>query len=69
MNQIKEDPIFGMMTSNEDILKGVLKNELTLFRHFEVNLDDCKLLLTWLNNDKSKFPYLIFFCMPNPWHS
>jgi hypothetical protein len=26
-----------------------------------MNLDDCKFFLTWLNNDKSRFPNLIFF--------
>jgi len=34
------------MILSEDILQGILKNEPTLFYNLQVNLDDCKLLLT-----------------------
>jgi hypothetical protein len=50
-NQVDEDSIFvndvnDYTILNEDILQGVSKNEPTLFYDLQVNLDDCKLLLT-----------------------
>jgi hypothetical protein len=42
-----EDSIFGVMTSNEVILHGLLKNELNLFCHLHVKPEDSMLPFSW----------------------
>ncbi len=42
-----DDSIFGAMPFNEDTIHELLKNELTLFHHLHVKLEDCALPLTW----------------------
>jgi hypothetical protein len=44
---IDNDSIFGTMTSNAAILHGLLKNELGLFCHSHVKLEDFVLPLNW----------------------
>jgi hypothetical protein len=43
----EEESIFGAMTSNEVTLKGLLRNELSLFRHLLVKLKEIVLPLIW----------------------
>jgi hypothetical protein len=43
---IDDDSIFGVVTSNETTLHGLLKNELGLFHHLHVTLEDLILPLT-----------------------
>jgi hypothetical protein len=44
---VDEDSIFGPMASNESILQGLLKNELSLFCHLHVKLEHYLLPLNW----------------------
>ncbi len=44
---VDDDSIFRVVTSNAIILHGLLKNELGLFHHFHVKLEDFILLLIW----------------------
>jgi hypothetical protein len=41
--------IFGAVTSSEATLQGLLMNELSLFCHLSMKLEDVILLLTWWN--------------------
>jgi hypothetical protein len=42
-----EDSIFGVVTSNEVTLHGLLRNQLNLFRYLHVKPKDSMLPLTW----------------------
>jgi len=42
-----DNSIYGVVTSNEDTIHGLLKNELTLFRHLHVKPEDYALPFTW----------------------
>jgi hypothetical protein len=42
-----EELIFGAMASNEATFHGLLKNELGLFCHLPMKLEDCLFFLTW----------------------
>jgi hypothetical protein len=42
-----DELIFGVVTSNEVTLHGLLKNELGLFRHLPMKLENYLLPLTW----------------------
>ncbi len=44
---IDDDSMFGTMTSNVATLHGLLKNELGLFYHSHVKLEDFVLPLNW----------------------
>jgi hypothetical protein len=44
---VDEDSIFGPIASNESILQGLLKNELSLFCHLHVKLEHYLLPLNW----------------------
>jgi hypothetical protein len=48
------------MTSNEVILKGLLRNELSLFRHLSVKLEEVVLLLIWWKTHEAQFLNLSF---------
>jgi hypothetical protein len=49
------DSIFGAVTSNEVTLHGLLRNELNLFRHLHVKLEDSMMPLTWWNIHEAQF--------------
>jgi hypothetical protein len=51
-----DDSIFGVVTSNEDTIHGLLKNELTLFHHLHLKPKDCALPLTWWQLHEARFP-------------
>ncbi len=66
----EEESIFGVVTSNEVTLKGLLRNELFLFRHLLVKLKGIILPLTWWKTHEVRFPNLSFvaqhvFGIPN----
>jgi len=42
-----DELIFGAMVSNEATFHGLLKNELGLFCHLPMKLEDCLFPLTW----------------------
>jgi hypothetical protein len=44
---VDDDSIFGALTSNVTTLHGLIKNELCLFNHLHVKLEDDVLPLTW----------------------
>jgi hypothetical protein len=50
-----EDSIFGVVTSNEVTLHGLLRNELNLFCHLHVKLKDSILPLTWWKIHETQF--------------
>ncbi len=50
-----EDSIFGVVTSNEVTLHGLLRNELNLFCHLHVKLKDSILPLTWWKIHDTQF--------------
>ncbi len=56
---VNEDSIFGLVTSNETILQGLLKNELSLFHHLHVKPKHC-LPLTWWKSHELQFPNIYF---------
>jgi hypothetical protein len=45
---------------NEATLHGLLKNELGLFRHLLVKLEDYQLPLTWWKSHEIQFPNVFF---------
>jgi hypothetical protein len=55
-----DDSIFGVVTFNENTIHGLLKNELTLFCHLHVKLEDCGLPLTWWKLHEARFPNVSF---------
>jgi hypothetical protein len=42
-----DESIYGVVTSNGATLHGFLKNELSLFWHLHVKVEDCLLPLIW----------------------
>jgi uncharacterized integral membrane protein len=46
--------IFGVVTSREVTLQGLLKNELFLFWHLHVKLEDFMLPLIWLKSHEAQ---------------
>ncbi len=50
-----DDSIFGAVPFNEDTIHELLKNELTLFHHLHVKLEDCTLPLTWWKLHEARF--------------
>jgi hypothetical protein len=50
-----DDSIFGAMPFNENTIHKLLKNELTLFHHLHVKLEDCALPLTWWKLHETRF--------------
>jgi hypothetical protein len=57
---VDEDSIFGPMTSNESILQGLLKNELSLFYHLHVKPKHYLLPLNWWKSHELQFPNISF---------
>jgi hypothetical protein len=57
---VNENSIFGLVTSNETILQGLLKNELSLFCHLHVKPKHCLLPLTWWKSHELQFPNISF---------
>jgi hypothetical protein len=57
---IDDDSIFGVMTSNETTLQRFLKNELGIFCHSHVKLEDYILPLTWWKSHEAQFPNVFF---------
>jgi hypothetical protein len=55
-----DDSIFGVVTSNEDTIHGLLKNELILFHHLHVKPEDYALPFTWWQSHEIRFPYVSF---------
>ncbi len=58
--RVDDDSIFGAMTSNVVILHGLLKNELGLFHHLHVKLENFLLFLTWWRSHEARFPNVSF---------
>ncbi len=54
-NPSQKSSIFGTMASNEDILHGLLQNELFLFHHLHVTIEGCKFPFIWLNSHERRF--------------
>jgi len=50
-----KDSIFGVVTSNEVTLHGLLLNELNLFHHLHVKSKDFMMPLTWWNIHDARF--------------
>jgi hypothetical protein len=46
--------IFGVVTSREVTLQGLLKNELSLFWHLHVKFEDFMLPLIWWKSDEAQ---------------
>jgi hypothetical protein len=57
---IDDDSIFGVVTSNDSTLHGLLKNELGLFHHSHVKLKDFILPLIWWKSHDEQFPNVSF---------
>jgi hypothetical protein len=57
---VDEDSIFGVMTSNDITLHGLLRNELNMFRHLHVKPKDYMLPLTWWKIHETWFPNVFF---------
>jgi hypothetical protein len=55
-----EDSIFGIVTSSEVTLHGLLRNELNLFCHLHAKLEDPMLPLTWWKIHETRFPNVSF---------
>jgi hypothetical protein len=50
--------IFGVVTSREVTLQGLLKNELSLFWHLHVKLEDFMLALIWSKSHEARISNL-----------
>jgi len=57
---IDNDFMFGALISNVATLHGLLKNELGLFYHPHVKLEDDVLPLTWWKSHETWFPNVSF---------
>jgi hypothetical protein len=57
---VDEDSIFSPVTSNEAILQGLLKNELSLFCQLHVKLEHYLLPLIWWKSNELQFPNISF---------
>ncbi len=57
---VNEDSIFGILTSNEATLQGLLNNELSLFHHLHVKLEHFLLHLTWWKSHELQFLNISF---------
>jgi hypothetical protein len=55
-----EDSIFGAVTSNEVTLHGLFINELNLFPHVHVKLEDSMLPLIWWKIHEARFVNVSF---------
>jgi len=55
INPNQKFSIFGAMASNENILHGLLQNELFLFHHLHVTIEGCKLPFIWLKSHERRF--------------
>ncbi len=56
-----DELIFGAVASNEATFHGLLKNELGLFYHLPMKLEDCLFPLTWWKSHEIRF--LIIFLL------
>jgi hypothetical protein len=50
-----DDSIFRAVPFNEDTIHELPKNELILFHHLHVKLEDCALPLTWWKLHETRF--------------
>jgi hypothetical protein len=57
---VDNDSIFGALISNVITLHGLLKNDLCLFYHLHVKLEDDVLPLTWWESHETQFPNVSF---------
>jgi hypothetical protein len=55
-----KDSIFRAVTSNEVTLHGLLINELNLFHHLHVKLEDSMMPLTWWKIHETRFSNVFF---------
>jgi hypothetical protein len=58
---------YGLVTSNEATLQGLLENELFLFHHLHMKLEHCILPLTWWKSHELQFPNISFIARQIFW--